>query len=48
MKSMELTTKPSAAERTWTTPDVFWPALSAANGILSQRRGTLPAEQPPA
>ncbi|WP_314147008.1 alanine racemase [uncultured Leifsonia sp.] len=31
---MDLTAKPLPAERTWTTPDVFWPALSAATARL--------------
>ncbi|MFF1574088.1 amino acid deaminase/aldolase [Leifsonia sp. NPDC058292] len=31
---IDLSTKPTAAERTWTTPDVFWPALSAATAHL--------------
>ncbi len=31
---MDLTTPPTPAERTWTTPDVFWPSLSAATARL--------------
>lgn len=31
---MDLTTPPTPAERTWTTPDVFWPSLSAATTRL--------------
>ena len=31
---MDLSTRPVATERTWTTPDVFWPALSAATARL--------------
>lgn len=31
---MDLTTPPTPAQRTWTTPDVFWPSLSAATTRL--------------
>jgi D-serine deaminase-like pyridoxal phosphate-dependent protein len=31
---IDLSTKPAAAERTWTSPDVFWPSLSAATARL--------------
>nr|WP_271175744.1 amino acid deaminase/aldolase [Leifsonia poae] len=31
---MDLSTRPAPAERTWTTPDVFWPSLSAATARL--------------
>ncbi|GIT80569.1 alanine racemase [Leifsonia sp. LS1] len=31
---MDLTTPPTPAQRTWTTPDVFWPSLSAATARL--------------
>ncbi|MFP3465894.1 amino acid deaminase/aldolase [Leifsonia sp. SIMBA_070] len=34
MTDLHLATPPSAAERTWTTPDVFWPSLSAATAQL--------------
>lgn len=30
MSDLDLSTPPAPAERTWTTPDVFWPSLSAA------------------
>jgi len=32
--AIDLSTSPSAAERTWTSPDVYWPALSAATARL--------------
>lgn len=32
--TIDLTTKPRPSERTWTTPDVFWPSLSAATARL--------------
>lgn len=32
--SIDLSTKPTASERTWTAPDVFWPALTAATAEL--------------
>ncbi|MGJ4844196.1 amino acid deaminase/aldolase [Leifsonia sp. Le1] len=32
--SIDLSTKPTPAERTWTTPDAFWPSLSAATARL--------------
>ncbi|WP_223691067.1 amino acid deaminase/aldolase [Leifsonia poae] len=31
---IDLSTKPAATERTWTAPDTFWPALSAATARL--------------
>ncbi|MFF1878635.1 amino acid deaminase/aldolase [Leifsonia sp. NPDC058230] len=31
---IDLSTKPAPAERTWTAPDTFWPALSAATARL--------------
>ena len=31
---VDLTTKPTPAERTWTAPDTFWPSLSAATARL--------------
>ncbi|WP_025158668.1 amino acid deaminase/aldolase [Leifsonia aquatica] len=31
---MDLTSPPTPAQRTWTTPDVFWPSLSAATTRL--------------
>ncbi len=31
---IDLSAKPASAERTWATPDVFWPALSAATARL--------------
>ncbi|MFF1635000.1 alanine racemase [Leifsonia sp. NPDC058248] len=31
---IDLSTKPAAAERTWTAPDLFWPSLSAATARL--------------
>ncbi|WP_431247814.1 amino acid deaminase/aldolase [Leifsonia xyli] len=34
MTVLDLSTPPVAAERTWTTPDVFWPSLSAATARL--------------
>ncbi|MEY9851240.1 D-serine deaminase-like pyridoxal phosphate-dependent protein [Leifsonia sp. EB41] len=41
LTAMDLTAKPVAAERTWTTPDVFWPALSAATARLDPAFGVL-------
>lgn len=34
MSDLDLSTPPAPAERTWTTPDVFWPSLSAATARL--------------
>src|SRR4051812_15151595 len=39
--SLDLTTMPAPAERTWTTPDVFWPGLSAATAGLDPAFGVL-------
>jgi len=41
MTTIDLATAPTAAERTWTTPDVFWPALSAATARLDPAFGVL-------
>jgi D-serine deaminase-like pyridoxal phosphate-dependent protein len=34
MTDLDLSVPPTAAERTWTAPDVFWPSLSAATARL--------------
>lgn len=34
MSDLDLSTPPSPSDRTWTTPDVFWPSLSAATARL--------------
>ncbi|MGO4536688.1 amino acid deaminase/aldolase [Leifsonia sp. 2MCAF36] len=34
MPDLDLTIPPRASERTWTTPDLFWPSLSAATARL--------------
>ena len=34
MSDLDLSTPPAPSERTWTTPDVFWPSLSAATARL--------------
>ncbi len=38
---LDLTRVPAPAERTWTTPDVFWPGLSAATEALDPAFGVL-------
>lgn len=38
---IDLSTKPAPPERTWTTPDVFWPALTVATARLDPAYGVL-------
>lgn len=41
MPEFDLSTPPVAAERTWRSPDVFWPSLSAATARLDPPLGVL-------
>ncbi|MEV8212373.1 amino acid deaminase/aldolase [Leifsonia sp. NPDC077715] len=41
MPDLDLSTPPVAAERTWTTPEAFWPSLSAATARLDPPLGVL-------
>ncbi|RDV46305.1 amino acid deaminase/aldolase [Leifsonia sp. ku-ls] len=41
MTDLDLSAPPVPAERTWRTPDVFWPALSAATARLEPPLGVL-------